>query len=495
MRNVLLPLVWIALALSASWAGAAEKTPVQVLLITGKADLPYHVWQETTASMREILQSRECFEVRVTEEPRGLSQAALQGYDVLLLNYNGPRWPLEVETAIERFVNDGGGLVAVHQAAYGEFFGQVHRDGRWQSGTPDAGWRVFPQMIGATWNPEDIGHARRTVFSVNWKDSSHPVTSELPSSFTANDELYHKLDLMPTVEVLAEARSPAELGGTGRNEPVVWTHRFGDGRVFFTTLGHDALAWHEPGMANLLARGTEWAATGQVSTQPFSREHSLTPRPEIRLLVVTGGHSYPVSFYDMLNSLETVTWTHATNHSEAFSHPITKEYDAILLHDMYETTTEQTRVHLREFVDAGKGILSLHHAIVDYSDWPWWYEEVTGGKYFVSNAPEHSASHYREDEEFLVTIAEGKQDHPILKGISVLWVYDELYKNMYHSPNIEVLMETSHSENDRPVVYIGPHREARVVYIQLGHSDDTMRNPGFRHLVANTIKWIAKKPD
>ena len=443
--------------------------------------------------MRKILEFGERFEVRVTEEPRGLTFAALEDYDVLVLNYNGPRWPRETETAIERFVKEGGGLVAVHQAIYGEFFGQRFRDGRWRTGAPGSAWAAFPEMIGATWVPEDIGHAQRTVFSVEWKDLNDPVSTGLPPSFVANDELYHKLTLLPKVKVLAEAESPTHLGGTGKREPLVWTNRFGKGRVFFTTLGHDALSWHEPGMANLLARGTEWAATGQVSIAPVVRGHSSSGAPKIRLLVVTSGHSYPISFYAMLDSLQCITWTHATSHAEAFGRPIEEDFDAVLLHDMHNATTEQTRARLKAFVEAGKGVLSLHHAIVDYTDWPWWYEEVTGGKYFVEPVGNHPASQFREDEEFLVTKVRDKHNHPILQGIGPLWVYDELYKGMYYSPNIEVLMETSHPENDRPVVYVGPHAKARVVYIQLGHSDDTMKHPGFRDLIANTVKWIARR--
>jgi type 1 glutamine amidotransferase len=162
---------------------------------------------------------------------------------------------------------------------------------------------------------------------------------------------------------------------------------------------------------------------------------------------------------------------------------------------MHNSTTEQTRNRLRSFVESGGGILSLHHAIVDYTDWPWWYEKVTGGKYFVEPIEDHSASHFKEDEEFLVTIAQGKHNHPVVKGIGPLWVYDELYRGMYLSPDIEVLMETSHPANDRPVVYVGPHQKARVVYIQLGHSDDTMKDPGFRKLVSNAVKWISRKTD
>jgi hypothetical protein len=55
------------------------------------------------------------------------------------------------------------------------------------------------------------------------------------------------------------------MGGTGEREPLVWTNAYGKGRVFFTTLGHDALAFDQPGMRVLIARGVEWAATGGVA--------------------------------------------------------------------------------------------------------------------------------------------------------------------------------------------------------------------------------------
>jgi len=246
-------------------------------------------------------------------------------------------------------------------------------------------------------------------------------------------------------------------------------------------------------MQNLLLRGTEWTATGQATIQPVVRGHDNSSKPAIQLLVVTGGHGYPTSFYSMLDSLPDVDWTHAASQTEAFRQPIEENFDAILLHDMYNTTTEQTRARLRAFVESGKGVLSLHHAIVNYTDWPWWYEKVTGGKYFVEPEGGHPASHYLEDEEFLVSPVEGMRNHPVLKGVGPLWVYDELYRDMYLSPDIQILMGTSHSANDRPVVYIGPHSKACVVYIQLGHSDDTMKNPGFRKLVANTVRWISQK--
>jgi type 1 glutamine amidotransferase len=81
-----------------------------------------------------------------------------------------------------------------------------------------------------------------------------------------------------------------------------------------------------------------------------------------------------------------------------------------------------------------------------------------------------------------------------MAGVPPLPVDDEVYKGMWHSPKITVLMETDHPDNDRPVVYIGPNPKARAVYIQLGHSESTMRHPGYRRLVHNAVRWAAGRP-
>ena len=53
--------------------------------------------------------------------------------------------------------------------------------------------------------------------------------------------------------------------GTGRHEPVMMTIDYKKGRVFHTILGHMDYSMECIGFVTTLQRGTEWAATGQVS--------------------------------------------------------------------------------------------------------------------------------------------------------------------------------------------------------------------------------------
>jgi type 1 glutamine amidotransferase len=42
--------------------------------------------------------------------------------------------------------------------------------------------------------------------------------------------------------------------------PVVWKHRYGNGRVFYSSLGHVAAEFEVPQMGKILRRGLVWAA-------------------------------------------------------------------------------------------------------------------------------------------------------------------------------------------------------------------------------------------
>ena len=57
--------------------------------------------------------------------------------------------------------------------------------------------------------------------------------------------------------------------------------RYGQGRVFHTTLGHNEESMLDVGFVVTLDRGTEWAATGRVTQkvpEDFSTADKVSPR-------------------------------------------------------------------------------------------------------------------------------------------------------------------------------------------------------------------------
>ena len=80
------------------------------------------------------------------------------------------------------------------------------------------------------------------------------------------DELYARLrGPGRNMTVLATAFSDPQNNGSGRDEPQLMVLSYGKGRVFHTTLGHDVNALSSVDFVVTLQRGTEWAATGQVT--------------------------------------------------------------------------------------------------------------------------------------------------------------------------------------------------------------------------------------
>jgi hypothetical protein len=173
-------------------------------------------------------------------------------------------------------VRNGGGFVSVHAAdnsfpewpEYNQMIGVGGWGGRTEKDGPYVRWRA-----GDIVRDSDAGrggsHGKRHPFEVIVRDTSHPITSGIPGAFLqAEDELYAELRGPATnMHVLATAFSDTNTGGTGEHEPMLMVIEFGKGRVFHTTLGHDTKSMSGTAFQVTLQRGTEWAASGQV-TQP-----------------------------------------------------------------------------------------------------------------------------------------------------------------------------------------------------------------------------------
>ena len=78
-------------------------------------------------------------------------------------------------------------------------------------------------------------------------------------------------------------RIPAN-GGTGHDEPMLMAIAYGRGRVFHTTLGHDINALSSVDFVVTFQRGTEWAATGNVTQKvpaSFPTANSVSYRADL----------------------------------------------------------------------------------------------------------------------------------------------------------------------------------------------------------------------
>ncbi len=246
-------------------SGPAEPTKIPVLLISGQNN---HDWEYVNPKIEQLLDRCGRFDVDVTLEPAKTlaDAAAIAKYRCFVLNYHGERWGAAAEKNFVAAVKGGTGVTVIH-AANNAF----------------PGWIEYEQIVADLWR-DGTGHGAYHRFDVKMSDRDHPITRGLPDLKQHPDELYHKLVHTPGVStrVLATAFADPKTGGTGNDEPMVIVLNHGAGRVFHTPLGHvwpgvveTRQTFDNPELDLLIARGTEWAATGDV-TLPTVPPNRLT---------------------------------------------------------------------------------------------------------------------------------------------------------------------------------------------------------------------------
>ena len=267
---------WFTFLFLSSFACAAigaEK--ISVLIVDGQNN---HKWQMTTPILKDALESSGKYTVDVSTSPAKDGDAAawaawkpaFSKYAVVLSNYNGQTWPEDVRKSFEDYVNGGGGFVCIH-AANNSFrdwkeYNKMIAIGGWGGRTEADGPYLYFKDGDFLRDPtpgRGGSHGPRAPFVVTVRNADHPITKGMPTEWMQTaDELYDSLrGPAENVQVLATAYSEKSK----KHEPMILCISYGKGRVFHTPMGHDDVSMKCTGFYTTLQRGTEWAATGEVT--------------------------------------------------------------------------------------------------------------------------------------------------------------------------------------------------------------------------------------
>lgn len=210
-----------------------------------------HQPEEVAGIFREILE-QEGFDVEVSDTLDAFSDGEkLKSLDLIIPIWTMGRIDQQLVNNVSEAVQSGVGLAGCHGGMCDAFRENVD----WQF------------MTGGNWvaHPGNDG----VEYVVNIVNSSSPLVAGL-EDFTVKSEQYY-LHVDPAVEVLATTRFPTVPGPHSLNKivdmPVAWTKRWGVGRVYYNSLGHQANIIEIPTVKEMMRRGFLWCAEGKALAQ------------------------------------------------------------------------------------------------------------------------------------------------------------------------------------------------------------------------------------
>ena len=151
---------------------------------------------------------------------------------------------------------------------------------------------------------------------------------------------------------------------------------------------------------------------------------------------------------------------------------------------------KRTARKMVKHLDAGKGVVVLHHAVGTNNDA---VGVVERGSHRVFSLQPQRAGH--EDagrlKQFVRQTVTPVGNHPIVRGIEPFTLpWDETFPNMWISPKSTVLFVSDDPSFNNPALgWVGPHQKARVVCFQPGHTRNVCQDPNYRQVVHNMVLW------
>ena len=118
----------------------------------------------------------------------------------------------------------------------------------------------FIDMLGGEFET----HGNETSVDIRVEDRTHPAGAPLPNPFTIFDEIYEfRSNPRGRVNVLLSLdRHPNDghlAAGQPGDFPLAWYHSYGNGRVFYTALGHRDEVWNDSRYQQHLLGAIRWA--------------------------------------------------------------------------------------------------------------------------------------------------------------------------------------------------------------------------------------------
>ena len=166
------------------------------------------------------------WDIDFTEDSSSFNTDNLDLYSVVVwMNTTGDVLSASEQTAFEDFVESGSGYVGIHAASDTEY-----------------SWSWYGDLVGAYFS----SHPAVQQATIDIEDGSHESSGHLDATWIHTDEWYNfQTNPRANVNVLMtlDERSYNPGAGAMGDHPIAWYNNIGDGRSFYTGLGHTAATY------------------------------------------------------------------------------------------------------------------------------------------------------------------------------------------------------------------------------------------------------------
>jgi uncharacterized protein len=229
------------------------------VLIFSKTNGYRHQSIEVSNAALSAIAQRRGWSVFVTENAAVFNPEQLPRFSAVVWNSaSGDVLTLGQQTAFKSYLESGGGYLGIHGAG-----GDLKYMWRWYADT-----LIGAQFIGHPLYPQ-LQAARVLI-----EDTTHPATRRLGATWIRTDEWYsfasssrtkgyHVLasldeeSYQPRSKIPLPFLKPKDLHMG--DHPIIWLHCVGNGRAFYSALGHEASAYAEPQHLQMLEGALEWS--------------------------------------------------------------------------------------------------------------------------------------------------------------------------------------------------------------------------------------------
>jgi type 1 glutamine amidotransferase len=222
----------------------AERPLERILYFTYSAGYRHEVLPLSKAILTQLGRNSGAFEVAATEDTSEFSTENLERYAAVMF-YTSGELPMSgsEKMALLNFVRSGHGFLGVHSAT-DTFYT----------------WPDYLDLIGGYFN----GHPWQQHVTIEVVDD--PLVAFLGNSAQFEDEIYQisDFDYHKSNVLLRLDQSSVDLRKPGVHQrfygwPLAWTRFYGQGRVFYTALGHEASVWQDARYQRILMNAILWS--------------------------------------------------------------------------------------------------------------------------------------------------------------------------------------------------------------------------------------------